>query len=116
MDGIGEWLTGICLVGAAVFFAAWVTLANRGRLARAVEFVSRIPRSSVTVFLFFAVIATVCAQKSGTNAPPQGAAPSQMMALPSASAPQLTMPANAVRAENWWRRGAWEDVWRVEFT
>ena len=27
----------------------------------------------------------------------------------------LNSPATAVRAENWWRRGAWEDVRRVEF-
>ena len=57
-----------------------------------------------------ALLANFAASKHGTNAPPQ------MMAHPGASAPQLAMPANAVRAENWWRRGAWEDVRRVEFT
>ena len=40
MDGIREFLTDICLVGAAVFSAAvfsvaWVVLVNRGRLAQA---------------------------------------------------------------------------------
>ena len=29
--------------------------------------------------------------------------------------PDFQFPTNAVRAENWWRRGAWEDVRRVEF-
>ena len=67
MDGIREFLTDICLVGAAVSSVAWVVLVNRGRLAQAAEFLSRIPRSSVAAFLFFAAIATVCAQKSGTN-------------------------------------------------
>ena len=62
VDGIREFLAGFCLVGAAVFSVAWVVLVNRGRLAQAAEFVSRIPRSGVAVFLFFAAIATVCAQ------------------------------------------------------
>ena len=35
MDGIREFLTDICLVGAAVFSVAWVVLVNRGRLAQA---------------------------------------------------------------------------------
>ena len=56
-----------------------------------------------------AVLADFAASKQGTNDPPQ------RMVLPSASTPQLMMPTNAVRAENWWRRGAWEDVRRVEF-
>ena len=64
---IRDLLTDICLVGAAAFSVAWVVLVNRGRLAQAAEFVSRLPRSGVAVFLFFAAIATVCAQKSGTN-------------------------------------------------
>lgn len=107
--------TKVVLVGAAGSFAAYLVLRHARQIARASNWLVRIPRSRLAVFLAFAFVATLCAQKSGTNAPPQGAAPPQMMALPSASAPQLTMPANAVRAENWWRRGAWDDVRRVEF-
>ena len=65
MDGIRDLLTDICLVGAAVFSVAWVVLVNRGRLAQAVEFVSRIPRSGVAAFLFFAAIATVSPRSAG---------------------------------------------------
>ena len=55
------------LVGAAVSFAAYLALANARRLARVSEFASRIPRSSLAVFLAFALVATLCAQKGGTN-------------------------------------------------
>ena len=60
------------LFGAAVSFAAYLALANARRLARVSEFASRIPRSSLAVFFAFALVATLCAQKSGTNAPPRG--------------------------------------------
>ena len=74
MGSIKEWLVGICIAGAAVSFAAYLLLANRRRIARVSEFVSRIPRSSLSVFLAAVLIATVCAQKPDvTNAPPNGA-------------------------------------------
>ena len=76
-----DFMTRLALVGAAVSFAAWVFLVNRRRLARVPEFVSRIPRSSLSVFLAFALVATGVAQKGGTNAPPNGASPPQMMGL-----------------------------------
>ena len=73
MDYIRDLLTGICLVGAAVSFAVCLVAANLLRIARVSEFVSRIPRSSLSVFLAAVLIATVCAQKpDGTNAPPNG--------------------------------------------
>ena len=61
-----DMLTGTCLAGAAVLFAAWVALLNRGRLARAADAIAKMSRPSIAAFLFFAAIATVCAQKSGT--------------------------------------------------
>ena len=109
-------LTKVALVGAAFFFALYLALRCARQIADIADALAKIHRAHLAVFLAFTLVATLCAQKGATNSPPQGAAPPQMMALPGASAPQLTMPANAVRAENWWRRGAWEDVRRVEFT
>ena len=139
MDGIRDLLTDICLVGASVFSVAWVVLVNRGRLAQAAEFVSRLPRSGVAVFLFFAAIATVCAQKSGTNAPLRGASvelkvesgelesgPPHNSTLYTLNSQFLLdsvttndsnsygMPTNATRCEKWWRRGGYEDVQRLD--
>ena len=142
-----DFMTRLALVGAAVSFAAWVFLVNRWWIARVPEFISRIPRSSLSVFLAFAIVATGVAQKGGTNAPPNGASPPQMVPpgggnvelkienvelrnFPSLieeeqhhnspfyilhSQLPAQFPTNAVRAEKWWRRGAWEDVMRVEF-
>ena len=77
-----DFITRLALVGAAVSFAAWVFLVNKQRLARVPEFISRIPRSSLSVFLAAAFVATLCAQKpDGTNAPPNGASPPQMMGM-----------------------------------
>ena len=136
VDCIREWLTCICLVGAAAFTVAWLVLANRSRLVRAADRIAKTPRSAVAAFLFFVAIATVCAQKhGGTNAPPNGASPPQMAGmLPPGLAPSslpggiaaggsavlhyslsVLQSNEAVRAENWWRRGAWEDVMRVWF-
>ena len=75
-----DFLTKLALVGAAVSFALWLYLVNRRRIARVPEFVSHIPRSSLSVFLAAAFVATLCAQKpDGTNAPPNGASPPQMV-------------------------------------
>ena len=41
--------------------------------ALATEFVSRIPRSSLAASMVFAFVAMIHAQKSDTNAPPNGA-------------------------------------------
>ena len=103
-------LTKVALVGAAGFFALYLALRCARQIADIADALAKIHRAHLAVFLAFTLVATLCAQKGATNSPPQ------MMALPGASAPQLTMPANAVRAENWCRRGAWEDVRRVDFT
>ena len=130
-------------------FAAWLVLVNRRRIARVSEFVSRIPRSSLSVFLAFALAATLCAQKQGgTNSPPNGASPPQMMMpLPLPNFPPLNlpvdgglatvtsndvargfllesvvtndsysyaMPTNATRYGKWWKRGGYEDVFRLD--
>jgi len=88
------------------------------------------------VFVFFSAIATLSAQKSGTNSPPRSGNVELRMEnvelrdlpplveneqihhspfsiLHSQLPPQFST--NAVLAERWWRRGAWEDVMRVEF-
>ena len=69
-------LTRLALACAAALFAAWAVLANLRRIAAASDALAKIPRSRLAVFLFFAAIATLSAQKGGnTNAPPQGAMP-----------------------------------------
>ena len=141
-------MTRLALVGAAVSFAAWVFLVNRWWIARVPEFISRIPRSSLSVFLAFAIVATGVAQKGGTNAPPNGASPPQMMGmLPQGLQPlnlpgdgsavsvtsddvargfllesvvtndsysSYSMPTNGTRYARWWKRGGYEDVFRLD--
>ena len=142
-----DFMTRLALVGAAVSFAAWVFLVNKGRIARVSEFISRIPRSSLSVFLAFAIVATGVAQKGGTNAPPNGASPPQMMGmLPQGLQPlnlpgddgavsvtsddvargfliesvvtnetySYAMPTNGTRYARWWKRGGYEDVFRLD--
>ena len=149
-----DFMTRLALVGAAVSFAAWVFLVNRWWIARVPEFISRIPRSSLSVFLAFAIVATGVAQKGGTNAPPNGASPPQMMMpLPSQNFLPLNlpdvlnlpgdggvvsvtsndiargfllesvitndsysyaMPTNGTRYARWWKRGGYEDVFRLD--
>ena len=111
-------LTNAALAGAAVLFAAWFVLANRGRIARAADRLVRIPRPRLAAFLFFAAVATLSAQKGGTNA-------NAALRTLNSQLPQFTfrlesvatngscsyaMPANGVRYENWWLRGAWDIV------
>ena len=141
MDRIRDLLTGICLVGAAATSVAWVLLINRGRMARAADRIAKTSRSAVAAFLFFAAIATVCAQKSGTNEPPRSgnaelrienvelrmgngvaAGDSTILHSPLYILHSVTtnetysyaMPTNATRYEKWWRRGAYEDVYRLD--
>ena len=64
---IRDLLTDICLVGAAVSFAAYFALRHARRIVRVSDWLVRVPRSQLTAFALFAAIATVCAQKSGTN-------------------------------------------------
>ena len=131
-------MTRLALVGAAVSFVACLVAANLHRIIKFNDFVSRVPRSNLAVFVLFATVATLSAQKpQGTNAPPNGASPpngnvelkmenvelrnlsplienEQFRNFPF-SILHSQFPTNAVRAERWWRRGAWEDVMRVEF-
>ena len=104
------------------------------------------------VFLFFAAIATVCAQKSGTNGlmrttenvetavagtedgcrrRPEGLLQPTFRVAEGASVPSVvemfrlesestnetyafSMPTNGIRYDNWWKRGAYEDVFRLD--
>ena len=106
VDYIREWLADICLVGAAAFSVAWVMLINRGRMARAADRIAKTSRSAVAAFLFFAAIATVCAQKSGTNEPPRsGNAELRMENVELRMGNGVAAGDSSVRDEKWWRRG-----------
>ena len=56
VDGIRDLLTDICLVGAAVSFAAYLALRHTRRIARVSDWLVRIPRSHLAAFLLFAAI------------------------------------------------------------
>ena len=144
-----NFLTKLCLVGAAVLFAAWFVLRYRGCFARATDALAKVSRARLAAFLFFVAIATVCAQKpGGTNEPPRGASVelrvesvkwkvenggvvaagdstilhSTLSTLHSFRLESETtnetysyaMPTNGMRRENWWLRGAYEDVFRLD--
>ncbi|MBQ3343309.1 MAG: hypothetical protein IJG84_15525, partial [Kiritimatiellae bacterium] len=84
-----NFLTTLCLVGAAVLFAAWLILKNKGRIARAADEISAIPFRRIALFLVFVAVAAIYGgAKNGTNAPPQGASqPMLMMGATPAPAP-----------------------------
>ena len=123
MDYIRDLLTDVCLVGAAATSVAWVVLINRGRLARAADRIAKTSRSAIAAFLFFAAIATVCAQKRGMgiengelmmeNGGVVAAGDSTILHSPlyilhsvtTNETYSYTMPTNATRYEKWWRRG-----------
>ena len=124
-------LTRLCLVGAAVLFAAWLVLRYRGCFARATDALAKVSRARLAAFLAFVAIATVCAQKpGGTNEPPQGAgSPLHLLHFYTANPPgplfrlesestngtySYAMPSNGVRYSNWWIRGAYKDVFRLD--
>ena len=131
-----DFLTRLCLVGAAVLFAAWLVLKNRGRIARAADAIVKVSRARLAAFLAFVVVAAIYGgAKNGTNAPPQGASPPMLMMgggiAQSVSAEDAVrgymlesettnetylyaMPTNGMRRENWWLRGAYEDVFRLD--
>ena len=132
---MADFLTRLCILGAAVSLALYFGLKHARRLALVSEFVSRIPRSSLAVFLVFAFVAMIHAQKQGTNAPPNGNVELIMenvelrnlsplieneqhhnsplyilhSTLTNASY-SYAMPSNAVRYSKWWLRGGYEDV------
>ena len=69
-----DFLTKLCLTGAAVLFAAWLVLKNRGRIARAADELSAIPFRRHALFLAFVAVAAIYGgAKNGTNEPPRGA-------------------------------------------
>ena len=90
---MADFVTRLCVLGAAVSFALYFGLKHARRLASVSEFVSRIPRPRLAAFLVFAIVATLCAQKQGgTNAPPNGASPPQMAGLPTPGLVPLNLP------------------------
>ena len=146
VDGIRAWLACICLLGAAVSTVAWAIAVVKLRTGNGEWGTGRgkeqIRHSTFSilhskfslhtaVFVFFAAIATLSAQK--TNSPPR-----MMMGHPlamqqvltvspndvsrgfrlesetSASAHSYAMPTNGVRYDKWWKRGAFEDVFRLD--
>ena len=144
-----DFLTMFALACAAASFALYLAIAYARHLARISDAIAKIPRARLAVFLAFAIVATLSAQKQGgTNAPPNGASPPQvMMVLPPQDFPppgfpgaggvasvtssdaargfllesvltndshSYAMPTNATRYEKWWRRGAYEDVFRLD--
>ena len=56
---IRDLLTDICLFGAAASFAAYLALRYAQRIARASDWLVRVPRSRLAAFLAFALIATL---------------------------------------------------------
>ena len=128
---IRDLLTDICLVGAAASFAAYLALRYAQRIARASDWLVRVPRSRLAAFLAFAAIATVCAQKRGIGienvelrmengggvAGDSTVLHSPLYILHSVTTNETysyAMPTNATRCEKWWRRGAYEDVIRLD--
>ena len=55
-------MTKVALVGAAVSFAAYLALRHARQVARASNWLVRIPRSRLAAFLAFAFVATLCAR------------------------------------------------------
>ena len=92
------------LAGAAVSFAAYLAMRHARRIARASDWLTHVPRPRLAAFLAFALVAMMYAQKSGTNG---------MARM--GNAELRTGAGGMSRAEKWWRRGAWEDMLRVEF-
>ena len=119
-----NFLTKLCLVGAAVLFAAWLVLKNKGRIARAADEISAIPFRRIALFLVFVAVAAIYGgAKNGTNAPPQGASPPPLMMVATpAPAPlfssasvttngtwDFSAPPGATVHERWRLRGAADD-------
>ena len=125
--GVGymrDLLTDICLVGAAVSFAAYLALRHARRIARVSDWLVRVPRSHLAAFALFAAIATVCAQKRGIGIEngklrmenggvvavgDSTVLHSQLYILHSVTTNETysyAMPTNGTRYEKWWLRGA----------
>ena len=63
-----DFLTKLCLTGAAVLFAAWLAITGGRWLARQLAAI----RPYLAAFLVSTFVAMNYAQKSGTNEPPRG--------------------------------------------
>ena len=135
-----DFLTKLCLTGAAVLFVAWLVITGGRWLARQLAAI----RPYLAAFLVSTFVAMNYAQKSGTNEPPRGVSNGSVervervdaLVLPACStrstwlntaAPffllesettnetySYVMPTNGMRRENWWLRGAYEDVFRLD--
>ena len=77
-------MTRLALVGAAVSFAAWAVAVAKLKMENGKYKMKDRPQFSIlhskfsihtAVFAFFAMIATLSAQKGGTNSLPNGASP-----------------------------------------
>ena len=55
------------MASAAALFAAWAVLANLRRIARAMDWLARIPRPRLAAFLFCATVATISGCSDGTS-------------------------------------------------
>ena len=120
------------LVCAAASFVAYLAMRHARRIARASDWLTHVPRPRLAAFLAFALVAMIHAQKSGTNAPLRGASVelrggqsynstlstfnSQFLleSVTTNAAYSYSMPSNAVLHEKWWRRGAYEDIFRLD--
>ena len=74
MQNGADIFTAYALAGAALAFAFLLALFGIRCFAIVANALARLPRSRLAAFLFFAAVATLCAQKQGgTNSPPDGA-------------------------------------------
>ena len=145
-------LTGILVFCAATTLAAWAVAAAKLRIENGKCRIAELPSVykkranpqfsilhstfsiNTAVFVFFAAIATLSAQK--TNSPPRGGNVELKMENVELRNPSFVIenepihhstfsilhsqfasqfPSNAVLHDKWWKRGAWEDVLRVHF-
>ena len=119
-------LTWFALGGAAVSFALYLALRYTRQIASALDWLVRIPRSRLAAFLAFAFVAMIYAQKNVTKSPPRGVVVQQTVSPEDAArgyrlesvgtnaAYSYAMPTNGTRYNKWWRRGAYEDVFRLD--
>ena len=131
---MSNFLTGLALVGAAATaiacaIAKLIIESVKCRIEDHPQFsILHSPFSIHTAVLaFFAGVAVqyAGAKHDGTNAPPRGGSVElreKSVELRTGQSHNSTLstfnsqlPSNAVLAEKWWRRGAWEDMMRVGF-
>jgi len=136
-------LTGIVVFCAALSLAASIAIAHWRRITAALDWLNRIPRLHLAAFLLFATVATLSAQKTNAP-PLRGASvelrnlphlveteqfhnstlytlnsqlpqfPFRLESVTTNDAYSYAMPTNGVRYGKWWKRGAFEDVFRLD--